>query len=73
MGSAADFTDDTEPHLAALDGGPMDGTTYSVEPDVCEVRITMADRSRHLYERTTEFGPGPDGGSGPMFRWMGRF
>ena len=73
MGLGTDTTDTGGIMVAVLDGGPMDGRTHAVESGVSELRITMADGTRHLYERTEEFGPVQEGGIGPIFRWKGRF
>jgi hypothetical protein len=73
MESPADSTPEGGIVLAVMNGGPIDGRIYAAEPKVNELLVTMADRSRHRYERTREFGHLPDGGQGPVFRWSGRY
>jgi len=62
---------DTVTIPAILDGGPGDGQEHAANATAIQLRVTMADRSRHLYERVHAEQVLPDGRRAVIFRWRG--
>ena len=63
----------TEPGVAVLDGGPLDGRQESVESDAVELTVVMIDGQQHRYERTDMTQSLPDGRLARVFAWAGRY
>jgi len=59
--------------VAVLSGGPMDGREHPIEGNTDELCVVMTDGQQHLYVRTVDFQPLPDGRSALVFEWTGRY
>jgi hypothetical protein len=53
--------------------GPMDGQEHPIERDTDELSVVMSDGQQHRYVRTEEVRRLPDGRSGVIFDWAGRY
>ena len=58
---------------AVLDGGPLDGRAYRVEPDTAELLVVMEDGARHLYVTCNRVQALPDGRVVPVYEYRGRY
>lgn len=63
---------DEEARSAVLDGGPLDGREYRVEPDTSELIVVMEDGARHRYIACERVQALPDGRVVPVFEYRGR-
>jgi hypothetical protein len=53
--------------------GPMDGQEHLIERDTDELSVVMSDGQQHRYVRTDQLQRLPDGHSGAVFDWTGRY
>jgi hypothetical protein len=53
--------------------GPMDGQEHPIKSDTGELSVVMSDGQQHRYVRTDNIQSLPDGQSGVVFDWAGRY